>query len=322
MVFFAHCYALLGHPALSIDYGGVELGLGGIAVCIFFAVSGFLVTQSWYNTGNTRYFIKKRVMRIYPGLALNFIVTVFIIGALCTALDPASYYREVLTHIHTHFLTWAVFYPIPLPEVFAENPKQFSVNGSLWTLFYEVLCYTALVIGCACFRSKRTLPIMTLLYFAFYWNKISFPQTDADWPWVFCAVFLCAASLAVYNAYIVYRGYVALTLLALLVVFYSFGVYSMAAITLMLAYLTIYLGLRFVRLAKFGKYGDFSYGIYIYAFPVQQAFVSTGWFSYNDATFPLFVLCSFLTILFLAAVSWHLVEKRALQHARRTPSNN
>jgi peptidoglycan/LPS O-acetylase OafA/YrhL len=54
--------------------------------------------------------------------------------------------------------------------------------------------------------------------------------------------------------------------------------------------------------------GDYSYGIYIYAFPVQQTIASF----YPKIPIGLYLLvCSFLTFV-LAILSWHLVEKYAL----------
>jgi len=148
LVLLSHSYALTGvaqDPLLAVS----GMDFGHLAVDIFFVTSGFLVTGSLIKRADVRAFAGARLLRIVPGLLVANVVTVFVIGAIFTSLPLLDYlgkkdlYRFVFdnTILVTGDLRWT------LPGVFADNPIKDAVNGSLWTLPYEVELYGLLLLA-------------------------------------------------------------------------------------------------------------------------------------------------------------------------------
>ena len=138
-VIFHHVAPLSGRPIVrlfSTDFG--ELGVG-----VFFVISGYLVTASWRRTPALWPFLKKRLLRIEPALAVSLAVTALVFGAYATSLPLADYFRtpQVWLYVARNALLYPVTYD--LPGVFAHNPLPLQVNGSLWTLRLEFTCYLA-----------------------------------------------------------------------------------------------------------------------------------------------------------------------------------
>lgn len=129
--------------------------LGHFAVAIFFGISGLLITRSFDRRRSTRQFVAARVLRLYPGLLVALCITV-LFGLFVTTLPYAHYLRatETISYVPRNMSLGLLQYS--LPGVFYENPYGSALNGSLWTLFYEVACYIAvMVIGFAGIIRKR-----------------------------------------------------------------------------------------------------------------------------------------------------------------------
>lgn len=255
---------------------------GNLGVLIFFSISGFLVTSSWLMDPHILRFVARRTLRLAPALCVSIPLTLTVILALGLSGFP-------------------------------ENPRHLT-NGSLWTIKYEIACYALLLVaGVATRRSSIVLAMGILGCFI-----VSGMQTGhaafADF-----GLFFAAGSLL--RAYPYLRGLLP-TLLFLVV---GCALVRMDQTKLGLAFvvppLTIAIGLRsWPGLRDVSTFGDLSYGIYIYAWPVQQIEVAL-----LGAQMPYLVLLS-ITLpmtLALAAASWHLVEKQALRFKpRRVPSRS
>ena len=147
LVIFSHSFAVLYNgtwgaydPLLHLTRG--QLALGGGAVDGFFLISGFLITQSWARSRGAGDYARKRARRILPALAVVLAVTVFIIGPLATSLPLASYFRQPRTWAYFGMMgTRNLHRTDALPGVFTHNPLAGRVNGSLWTIRCEGLCY-------------------------------------------------------------------------------------------------------------------------------------------------------------------------------------
>ena len=110
LVLFSHCYVLTGQgaeePLLRFTHGGV--GFGEVAVYIFFAISGYLVTQSWFRDPSIKRFLVRRLLRILPALIFVIVASALIVGALMTALSLSDYFSRYDTW---SYLSKILLYP-------------------------------------------------------------------------------------------------------------------------------------------------------------------------------------------------------------------
>lgn len=332
LVMFSHAYPLGTGSSASEPFillTGNQITGGSIAVAAFFFLSGFLIAASADRKLYWSQFIKARVLRIYPGFLVAVLLAIFVLGPLLTTLQLAHYWEGVLTS-KTLIGIPLLSAGSSLPGVFDNNVYPHAVNGSLWTLGYEMICYVVvLVLGLLRLLKRRPVAI---IFFFLIVIRLATLDTYSLWqspPLSLTLIHLFFASeefssgswlLMTFTAgmlfylnrdliYLTARGCVIALLIGSLCLFLRFGT------TLWLctggAYLLFYLATRQNgRLARFGGHGDFSYGIYIYAFPVQQTIVHL----FGGTMPPLlnFVL-AFPVTLALAFCSWHLIEKPALR---------
>jgi peptidoglycan/LPS O-acetylase OafA/YrhL len=245
---------------------------GNLGVLIFFSISGYLVTSSWLKDPNILRFSARRVLRVVPALCVSIPLTLSVIGALGLTGFP-------------------------------ENPRHLS-NGSLWTIKYEVLCYVLLLgAGIATRRPPIVLAVGMFGYFLF-----SGLQHGNSFLAYFGLFFAAGSLLQVYPHF-------RKPLPTLLFLVVGCALMRIGQDDLGLAFvvppLTIAVGLQsWAGMRDISRTGDLSYGIYIYAWPVQQ----TGVALMGRQTPYLALLSIALPVtLALAAASWHLVEKKALR---------
>ena len=306
LVILSHAYPLSGNGADPLEYVSKnQFSFGSLGVAVFFMVSGFLIAQSWERKPRLIPFLKKRALRLLPGLIVVVAITALLIGPLFTVLPLSEYWqhRQVLEYFKNILLydTW-----YDLPGVFGNLPFAGSVNGSLWTLTYEVRCYLILaLLGMA--GVLRYKQVCCYLFFSFFmllgWNWISI--TLAGYFFAGTIVYLLRKLIPLNNVLAF------LSLLAIVATMY-FGQGMQQAVIIYGSYLVFYCAFnpRF-KFNNFAKYGDFSYGLYIYAFPIQQIVVYYGQ-KYQLVPWEYFCL-QFPLILLAAIISWHFVEKPCLK---------
>lgn len=307
-----HCFALTGRwtqePLWKL---APELNLGAVGVKIFFVISGFLVTRSWLARESATSFAVARLLRIYPALVAATLFTIVLAG-LSSRLSWAEFLSapQTLDYAWRVALGWEMVYR--LPGAFVANPFPHEVNGSLWTLPIELRLYAAvLVAGIAGLLRRQRLLLATLLALVVLFSlwPASFPLAPDTvvvrelallfglgalaWVWrdalaiSIPAAFACAALVA-WNP----GGLVRTTLFPLIL---AYGV-------LVIAYHPA------LRWRSFDLGGDYSYGLYVYSFPIQQTLMER---VPSLEPFGLFAL-SLPIALATAAVSWHLLERPAL----------
>ena len=141
-VLVSHAYPLTLGPDLREPLENVlGISLGTLAVLTFFAISGYFISQSFHKSRGLLDFVVARALRIYPGLIAVLLLTIFALGPVFTRMGIASYFSEAQTWLYfpKNLLLWPLQYA--LPGVFGDNPYPGAINGSLWTLVYEVACY-------------------------------------------------------------------------------------------------------------------------------------------------------------------------------------
>lgn len=316
MVILSHSYALvgLGEPHIG------SITLGGFSVWVFFILSGFLIAFSWKQYPRFNVFIAKRALRIFPALIVAVILTVIFMGFLST-LPYSSYVANQLTvsYLNNIFLFNTQY---ALPGVFATNAYPHAVNGSIWTLAYEFAMYGAVaILGVLSFMKKGRLEYFwafllglnivniinpSLLNFQIFYLSLGLVAQMG-------LMFFSGVLLQMYDKTIVYKN---MYWIAALAVFFATSTALPQATPLLGATLLAYGILGFSKkpyFSKFGRYGDFSYGLYIYAFPVQQTIV----YLTQTPSPPKLFLASFAVTLILAILSWYLVERRFIKLKKR-----
>ncbi len=313
-VLFSHQYALMGLPEPSF-FGWTTFG--GAGVSIFFFLSGMLVWSSWARDPDLANFFVRRSLRIFPALWLVVVFSIFLLGPAFSTLGLNDYFAasETWRYLSTALLLTR----FSLPGVFADNPFPLAINGSLWTLPVEFLCYiTVAVLGSVKVVSKSLLIAANLLFavlLASFAPLITGLRFSPHFEMI--AVFWFGVLYGYYNG----RAFSEmpdkrLTLVLAVAALLTFsllgprGVERMAM--LVFAACLVHLALRVSSGAKLTDHlGDLSYGMYIFAFPVQQMLVY--WGHGRGLSFSVLFFLSFLVTSGLAFASWHLVEKRALR---------
>jgi peptidoglycan/LPS O-acetylase OafA/YrhL len=295
MVLFHHQFALLGHrePALF----GVTFGAAGVV--LFFAVSGYLVSESWHRDPHLLRFAARRLLRVWPGLALV-VVSLWAIVRLIEFSDPMD--KLVYPIAADQFLVSNLMFDHWEASFFPGNPHK-VLNQPLWTIAYEVQCYLLLAAAGALLALPvhRALSAAAVLAVAGF---VAFSGTTGDLPSL-GAYFLAGVAMRALP-----RHGVAVVLLGacaglLLVDDHRFGLH------MLIPALVIPVGRRSWPVLRNGaRFGDLSYGVYLWGWPVQQLGVL--WFGTGAPVWALLPV-SLAASGTLAYVSWHLVEKRALR---------
>lgn len=320
LVLFSHSYPLLGRGDEPFIYlFGYETG-GGLAVSVFFIISGYLISASYLNSRGTADYLIKRVMRILPGLAVAVLLTI-LLGACLTPLGLWDYLTHAQTLGYLNNIWLNIHYHLPL--VFAQNVYPHAVNGSLWTLPVEFFMYIlVLLLGiCGLLRPRVALCVAVLSLLA-YGGAQHFPEIAAmtvlgaaqlQIALKMGCFFFMGACFYLFRERIVFTPAIAGVFLVALL--FSMGAtWGVYVYLLAMPYLVFYFAqLDTPALRAASRYGDFSYGIYIYAFPTQQFVI----YLYGpELSIRAFFLMAFFPTLLLAFLSWRWVEAPALAYVR------
>lgn len=320
VVIVSHSYPLTGTAEPFIPYI-VYANAGGLSVAVFFAISGFLVTRSVERNNVTDY-MSARILRIFPGLFFALMFDALIVGPYFTTLPLKEYFAgySFQAHIRSIFLFTL---DTALPGVFEHNPFPTWVNGSLWSLPYEFLLYLFLpmifIIGGLKRNSNWILFIFSITaYFlaksgivGLTYGNQGTPIFGSVYPYLvleYAPFFIIGSSLWVYREKIPMSPAIIFILFAL-----SWAGANMKGgyifYCLLVPYTAIWAALRLPKV-NISKIGDISYGVYIYAFPVQQSIVAIN----NGKISPTSVTLITIPIVFsLAYISYRFIERPAMR---------
>jgi peptidoglycan/LPS O-acetylase OafA/YrhL len=302
--------------------------LAGIAVDVFFATSGFLVCASLMRLDDFKAFFKARALRIFPALVVMSVLLAFVLGPLFTTLPLHDYFsRSEVYKLLVKDSTILTGVKFKLPGVFDGHPMDEVVNGSLWTLPFELRCYLVLALLWFVAGFVRRGPLHAFMRLSVVGSAlmlVAFWATHAigykHWhTFRLFFFFFSGAAFWMLRTRISMRGPMAalasgVLLLAIAVPSLFFWLYP-----LVLTYLVLYAAYvpgGWIR--GFNRLGDYSYGIYIYAFPVQQSLVAL----LPGITPAQMIVAATATTLPLAMLSWHLVEKPMLARKDTRPRHH
>ncbi len=312
-VIFSHSFLIAEgtqqHEPLILLTGNQSI-LGLCGVFVFFAISGFLVTQSFEQTADPLRFLAKRALRIFPGLFVATLISAFVLAPFVTTLEPGAYLSRPEPYRYVVGNTLLDLTQHELPGVmFVNNPVGLEINGSMWTLRIEFMMYL-MVLGLGVTR-LLTLPV-TLLLLALGIACLQFEHALdllGGWGWL---LGFFAAGMALYKLREsrIFDFRVALLALAGLVVSVPLRQF-IPLFPLFGCYLALWLALNpRLPVIPAARFGDLSYGLYIYGWPAEQAVV---WLAGGRAAWWQVFAIALPATAGLAFLSWHLVEHPALR---------
>lgn len=289
---------------------------GAIGVNGFFILSGYLITSSWLNNQNLLKFVWKRVLRIFPAFWICLLITAMVFAPIILVLSGGEmnidFLKSQITYIYKNL--FLIVNQADIGNLMSKRSEH-SFNGSLWTLSWEFLFYICLAIGGILgFLSKRKTFIIAFIvcYIVSYFMseckctiffKWYVSKSVAILPYMF-GVGIIAFLIKDYlpNSFIIFT--ICLVAWVLDVKFNP----HIPLHPFMLAYILLWLTVN-LPFKSIEKYGDFSYGIYIYHFPMIQLllFITTVHLSSTSLFF-----ISILPTLMIAYFSWNFIEKPAL----------
>lgn len=326
MVIIWHAATLTGHQSFDplFRYTLGNSNLGHIGVAIFFVTSGFLIAGAWERDPNWMRFFANRVIRIFPGLIVANLFCVMIIGPLATKLPVGDYLRNPDTwqflwrNISLANLQWH------LPGCFQENSFPNAVNGSLWTIPLEIMCYViVLVVGILGFISYKCFSFAALIS-----SLVCMQASHSGYQWIFPATIFeilnfhdyVMLSAFFWSGMVIYQNkpileprldFAVLMLGTLLISskFDNFHLFEPTAISYLVYYIAFAPQIKF---QNFGKIGDLSYGAYLYSFPIQQI-LSQPEFKLTSSHAIWNIVVALAITLTISALSWRFIESPALR---------
>ena len=311
----------------------VGLSLGHVAVEAFFVTSGFLVTSSLFRRAQLIDFVVARVLRIFPAL-LSVVFGCFVLGLVLTNVPWADFVGHPLTKEYlirnSVIVTGARYF---LPGVFERNPYVGSVNGSIWTLPWETWMYGLLAVTWggaalsgpakrkACGTAILIIAGIALFLFALSNAAPSILRPSPRIQNGLLPSFFLGSACYVLRRKIPLRSMwfwtaIGALTLAMLILSNPRSTISNFHTVFIVALPYIVLYLAFVpsgAIRRYNKLGDYSYGVYIWAFPVQQTLVAS---LPGISVGTLFALATPVTLL-LAVISWRFIEQPALARKDR-----
>ena len=315
-VVWSHAFPLGGFgedPLNRLNFNAPTTGF--LAVGGFFVLSGFLIARSYETVSSAGRFIWHRFLRIFPAFWTCLVVTAFGLAPLAFAYQHGRvhhYFAEVpapWSYVTNNFFLG--IYQQRIGTVFAHVPSPFNTNLSLWTLnpeFFCYLCVAALGIVGVTRRAPAAIGIVALLLFAGYaallWHYGDIILIEVEALFVY---FAFGAYAYLNRDRIPMSPWIAALCAAALLATLATRAFTLVVIPC-IAYLTLFAAMR-LPLRGFDRRVDVSYGLYIYAFPVQQLLVMYGVTKYG---FTAYFVCALAITLALAAASWFTIEKPSL----------
>ena len=318
-VMVSHAWPIVHGPGTPEPLQATGYTLGTIAVMVFFGLSGFLIAASWLRDPNPGRFVRRRARRILPGLWGMLALCVFVLGPIASTLGAWEYLLAAQTW--RFLFINATLMPVEpiLPGVFDQNPYP-AAAGSIWTLHYEALCYLSLaIVGLRGFLSENRfrfliVGIVALSLLATWIGSDLHPRLVSlallGLPFSLgVGAFVWRASLVLAWPGVVFLG---------LLVWVTRGTIAFPLLfAILVVYGTLWIGFVPSTVGRaFSGGWDISYGVYLYAFPIQglvQHLAAPG-----DVTTHLAL--AIIPVMVLATLSWILIERPWLSGTLR-PEN-
>lgn len=315
-----HAIPLSYSPGVELTWWRSLVGTGmHFVLPMFFALSGFLVAGSLDRCRTLVSFFGLRVLRIIPALAVEVTLSALLFGPALTSFSLADYFTD--PEFAHYFLNMIGDIHYVLPGLFAANPTANTVNAQLWTIPFELQCYLAIggLATAGVLRRRWVLLAVVLLSQCLWaWRAIALGDNGGSGGASGPVLVISFLSGILFH---LYRDRIQLRLSWLLIVLAAGFVLSSLPhgayyLPILATYLTVYLGLLNPRATRLVSSGDYSYGLYLYGYPLQQAVASIGPSAHHWWVNVAFALpCAMM----IAYFSWHFIEKPTLALRRHLP---
>lgn len=325
MVIYGHMYHLIG--SYPKNYFG--MAVSSIGVKVFFLISGYLIMQSYIRDSNLLRYCIRRFFRIVPGLIGVVLFSVFIVGPIFTTLPLENYFSDPLIKVYLKNIVFYINYN--LPGVFVDNIYPNAINGSLWSLPVEVFMYIMLPAIFIIFRKVSKKPVVFILAIISecvnLGRQIFFPDLRiviygsnivdalALIPYFFVGMLFCFDGIKRYLNFQLAT--------ALLIIGMMLDISTVKGELLLFFVLPYFIfSFAFVENPLFKKCfskNDYSYGMYLYGFVIQQILVNK--LAYLGLSLNVFMLISTTVTMIFAILSWHLIEKPCQKIGKRLLHN-
>lgn len=317
----------LGRLAGDARLSGTGVDIGTIAVDGFFVLSGFLITASFLTSSSWKRFMWHRFLRIFPAFWVCLLVTAAVFAPLAALLENGSATAFPVVGSESAASYVVNNAALRLRQEGIGDLLNGQFNGSLHTLFFEFLCYLGLaVLGVLGILRRRTMLVLACA--ALVWAAAAIDLTtggvltgggDHDSRELllrFVLMFLAGAACQRYAAHVPVGAASLLLGLPLLVASIVWVDLYLLLAPLALAVLLLPLGAR-PELSRVGRRRDLSYGLYVYAWPVQALLLAAS--VPEDTGLLPYLLLSLVLALGLAVLSWYGIEARALSAKSWSP---
>jgi len=291
-----------------------------LAIDGFFIVSGFLIAKSYENSTTIKDYIIRRAKRIIPAYAVVILVSAFLLSAIST-YSLSEYFSNIQFWKYlTANLSFQNYLEPCLPGVFETN-KFCAVNGALWTIKLEEAFYLLVPVFYWLVRVKKfnfyvLIIIVYLLSVTYYMYFLSIDNYRIAKQLPGALAFF-GTGIVFYKNFSLLQKWKDYIIIPCLIIFFleHYILKTQLLKPVAFGFMVFYVAYSFRFLNNFGKYGDFTYGIYIYHFPLIQLFVYLGLFN----KYPPILICVFVLMLtlLLAILSWYLIEIPYLSKNRR-----
>lgn len=312
--------------ALSTKQFIIELLRPGLfsLVGAFFVLSGFLVAGSALRTRQAGRFLWFRLLRIVPALSVEVTLSALVLGTIFTHYQLRDYFTDSKFFMYFGNIIGAISFT--LPGVFTDNPMPFIVNANLWTLPAEFYCYAimiALMVTGFIFERYRLLLLFVIVFILIIIIRLTMPSvfvsrvdTTRFTSWFIVYLFFIGNLFCLFSDKIILNKFIFIICAISYFTLMIFRIFDPVA-GILLAYCVVYAGMtKFPYFEKVVK-GDYSYGIYLYGYPITQAIVAMVYPSINafNSPFKLLIIMSLsvATTIAFAYWSWNFVEKRMLR---------
>jgi peptidoglycan/LPS O-acetylase OafA/YrhL len=314
-IIFFHSFALLGknNSELFVQFSNKRISFSFIGLSIFFCISGYLIARSVVKSPNIANYLWKRMLRIQPLLIVTCFFTVFLLGPFFTNLSLKEYFSDFQTYSYFRNIFPVFGLQFTLPGVFLHNLDK-GVNGSLWTLIVEERMYLLMTVVFLYRKNKSfySIILISLLNLFYLVNRYFFYGEMVPYfsgvAFFYSLLFLNSGAIYLLNLRFTKNIFLfavgGLICFSSAVLFPRFDILYFISLPILINSIAKIRG----KLNYAGKYGDFTYGTYVFSFPVQQALITKG------VTNPYYLfLLTILIVLPMAVLSWNIIEKKFLK---------
>ena len=287
----------------------------------FFIVSGFLIAKSYENSTSTKDYIIRRAKRIIPAYAVVILASAFLfsfisVNSFNDYFSNTQFWNYLLAN-----LSFQNYIEPCLPGVFESN-KICAINGALWTIKIEEAFYLLVPIFYWLVRVKKLnyylliiiVYVLSVTYFSYFMSVNNY-RIAKQLPGALAFFTTGIVFYKNFSFLLKWKDYIIIPCLILFIV-EQYVFHTQILKPIVFGFMVFFIAYSFKFLNNFGKYGDFTYGIYIYHFPIIQLFVFLGFF--NTYSIAISCLVVLMVTLLLAILSWYLLEMPYLSESRRS----